>query len=135
MSVSRQSAKGVLLTNGKVLVAGGVSRDSADMYDPFTNSWSPAGFLGAPRVLHTLTALPDGRAILAGGTTGAPALRVAQLFNPETASWSQTADLLQGRVAHAATLLIDGRVLVSGGSGEGNVFLATAEIYSPATGL
>ena len=54
----------------RVLVTGGGSTQnlsSAELYDPATNGWTPAGNMAEVRYLHTATALPDGRVLLAGG--------------------------------------------------------------------
>ena len=56
--------------------------------------------------------------------------------SPATAAaWTTTGKMIEARANHTATLLSDGRVLVTGGGGTGlSGFLATAELYDPATG-
>ena len=59
----RYAHTATLLPNGKVLVAGGVNYSfssytylgSAEVYDPASDTWSPAGSLGTARYLHTAT--------------------------------------------------------------------------------
>ena len=145
-----------LLPDGSVLVVGGDSLTevdqpetgrsaaltlaSAELYDPRTGSWTPTGSMREARGGHTVTLLPDGRVLVAGGhssdTTGNSLLASAELYDPRTRSWSATAALLEARSGHAATLLLDGTVLVAGGFGGGddNSALASAELYVPGSG-
>ena len=101
----------------------------------------PVPFAGpGPRLLHTSTALADGRVLVAGGfdgvspgfcPLGTPAeaacflLRAADdawLYEPATARWREVSGgLAAPRGGHSATRLGDGRVLVAGGGRE--VFL------------
>src|SRR5262249_44832382 len=58
LNVARHSHTATLLTDGKVLVAGGVGRfvgitDSAELYDPATGSNQPTGSLNILRRNHT----------------------------------------------------------------------------------
>jgi hypothetical protein len=85
----------------------------------------------AHRAAHTLTTLPDGRHLVAGGcdvdgcTTASGS---AFLLGPDGAV--PTGDLVQARDGHTATLLADGDVLVAGGyAGEGTPPLTSAEVY------
>jgi peptidoglycan/xylan/chitin deacetylase (PgdA/CDA1 family) len=134
----------VLLSNGKVLVAGGgfpgngeCCQSDADLYDPATNVFSPTGSMGRARGAFTATRLPDGRVLAAGGwenndfTVGSP---TAELYDSTTGVWSNTGSMAVPRSEHAAALLDDGRVLVSGGENENGIFVASAELYDPATG-
>lgn len=77
-----------LLDDGRVLVAGG--RDpslgtrfaSAEVYDPATGVWSPAGSMAQARSGGTATVLADGRVLLVGGNgTGGP-LATVEIYTP-----------------------------------------------------
>src|SRR5437870_4991361 len=48
--------------------------------------------------------------------------------------WEYTGSLNTARFHHTSTLLPDGMVLVAGGQEAGGIFLASAELYDPATG-
>lgn len=83
----------------------------------------------------TITALPNGRILVAGGTrtgpTGAAYIATSALYDPSTGSWHAAAAMPHPRGNHTATLLADGRVLVAGGEDESGA-LAAAYLYDPA---
>jgi N-acetylneuraminic acid mutarotase len=69
----------VLLRDGRVLVPGGyiaheTGTSSADLYDPETGTWAPAGFMSNPRTGHVGLVLPGNRGVLVMGglVHGAP---------------------------------------------------------------
>lgn len=69
----RRSHTGTLLHDGRILVAGGWNGrgcvlDTAQVYDPCSDAWTPAGTT-APRAAHTATRLAGGGVLLAGGLT------------------------------------------------------------------
>jgi WD40 repeat protein len=124
----------VLLSNGKVLVAGGGNGSvltSAQLYDPASGTWSDTGNLNTPRAEYTGTLLPDGKVLVAGGYSGSY-LDSAELYDPASGTWTATGSLATTRASHTGTLLPNGKVLVAGGSTD--VILATAELYDPASG-
>ena len=82
-----------------------------------------------PRYGHTATLLPNGKVLIAGGSSNRPAS--AELFDPVTGTFSATGEMTMGRGFHSATLLPDGRVLIAGGSYPA---VGTAELYDPSTG-
>lgn len=49
-------------------------------------------------------------------------------------TWSETGPLATARYGYTTTRLTDGRVLVAGGQADGGGYLASAEIFNPATG-
>src|SRR5450759_2447325 len=146
MVTPRTSHTATLLPDGKVLVAGGSSSNSAggrpplasaELYDPGSGSWTATGNMVTPRSDFTATLLPDGKVLVAGGLhsgvqAAAAELAAAELYDPGSGSWTATASLVTPRTGHAATLLPDGKVLVAGGYG-GNGALATAELYDPGS--
>jgi len=112
----------VLLDSGDVVVAGGADAEGSSVadtavFDTEHGQWHRAdGALGAPRRLHTLTRLTDGKILAVGGLNGSTGLSSAELFNPGTGRWTDTGSLVTPRWGHSATLLADGSVLVTGGS-------------------
>src|SRR5881296_1472368 len=116
----------VVLADGKVLTAGGVSRPnnfgandlylkSAELYDPATGTWSPAGDMLTPRSEHQLTLLATGQVLATGGRFSGALLDGAEVFDPGTGMFSDAGTMTSPRIDHTATRLTDGRVLLAGG--------------------
>ncbi|NTV72635.1 MAG: hypothetical protein HGA66_00300, partial [Holophaga sp.] len=154
MALPRAGHTATTLKDGRVLIVGG--RDStclftcgqrtwrsAELYDPATGTFSPAGAPSQARFNHTATLLPDGRVLIAGGTTpdleGTDVSTLVEVYDPATNQFLTLGALLRPRASHTATLLGDGKVLLAGGltygSGENSMATATVEAFDPATGL
>jgi hypothetical protein len=94
MTVGRHGHTATLLLDGRVLVAGGISpktsggitykvpQATAELYDPLTGTFSPAGAMTTERYGHTATLLSDGRVLIAGGAHTGDLLSSAELFRP-----------------------------------------------------
>ncbi len=133
-----------LLKDGRVLVAGGGQGPdwldgywnvpSAELFDPVSGSFTPAGTFA--RQSHTGTLLPSGKVLLAGGDLSTTTAE-SELYDPVTGQFQPTGSLVVARESHTATLLQDGRVLMVGGvrsQALNWVSLSDAEIYDPVTG-
>jgi N-acetylneuraminic acid mutarotase len=126
-----------LLSNGKVLVAGG-SLDNGgtvrpEVYDPATNRWSLTPPMLHDRQGHSATLLANGLVLVSGGTDSSRVGGVtatAELFDSATNRWSLTGGMAVARSGHTATLLKNGKVLVVGGQFLAN--LRGVELYSPS---
>ena len=161
MTSARTLHTASLLPNGKVLVTGGFDQGvqipptarpqperSAELYDPATGSFTPAGTMGIARAIHTATLLHNGKVLIAGGGTtggfGLPffgeGIAESEVYDPAANSFTTTGAMGTPRYAHTATLLPNGKVLIAGGFSTSNVgtftetVLLTAELYDPATG-
>jgi hypothetical protein len=131
----------VRLPSGKVLVIGGFASGSITssvvIYDPATESWSPAASMLYERSDPSATVLPDGRVLVAGGdTNGNTTLATAEIYDPAANTWTATASMAEARTRQTATLLLSGKVLVIGGYDRSGslTFSQTAEMYDPAMG-
>ena len=136
MLTPRAGHSATLLSDGRVLVTGGMSGPgegdflaSAEAYDPATGTWTATGSLGTARASHTATLLSDGRVLVAGGVRSvAPdsgsLLTSAELYDPGTGTWTYARSMASGTSGRAPIALPDGRVLVGG---------APPELYDPGT--
>ena len=150
MSIPRGGHTATLLTNGKVLIAGGGDQGvggkgsaTAELYDPSTGAFTQTGSMAVARFRHTATLLKDGRVLIVGGVPLDSSIptSTAELYDPATGIFTTTTGgMTTAREEHAATLLNDGTVLITGGEspvmGSSDLQLtATAEVYNPSPGL
>ncbi|WP_437760906.1 Kelch repeat-containing protein [Sorangium sp. So ce1389] len=135
-----------LLHDGKVLVVATSYSDlNVEVYDPAADTWTLAtglphilrepfgedGYVDRPLQGRTITLLPDGRVLAAGGLEAFwedcnPGISmgcfyneehtdVTHLYDPSSGSWTAGLPMSTVRSYHSATLLLDGSVLVAGG--------------------
>lgn len=149
LETARSQHTATLLADGRVLVAGGRSRDatvalaSTELFEPKTGAWKPGPPMTAARAGHTATALLDGRVLVVGGSAPAAAedgsnrfeaLATAEVFDPKRNAWAAVGSLANARNGHTATRLSDGSVLIIGGARPVHQHLTSVERFDPATG-
>jgi N-acetylneuraminic acid mutarotase len=148
LNTARSQHTATLLTNGQVLVAGGVSAtgailQSAELYDPATGKWTVTGSMVSPRYAHAAVLLPNGEVLVAGGIIQVSSGTVtctaaAELYNPSTGKWASTGSMTKARGNHGTAPLPNGQVLAAGGfcynGSNFNEYDNSAELYSPVTG-
>jgi hypothetical protein len=145
MVAARQNQTANLLADGRVILiggqggaGGGLPLDTAEIYDPATETFTSSGPLpmSTPRYLHAATVLPSGKVLVSGGlwNTAAPSvLATAELYDPATKAFTTTGALNVARYGHTSTALPGGKVLIVGGYGLSGGALGSAELYDPAT--
>src|SRR5215472_5026320 len=85
-----------------------------------TRTFTATGSMTVPRINHTATLLPNGKVLIAGGTS------TVELYDPSTGTFTATGAMTASTFVFSATLLPDGRVLV--------IESRNAELYDPSTG-
>ncbi|MGH6936281.1 MAG: discoidin domain-containing protein, partial [Methylocella sp.] len=144
-----------LLPNGKVLIVAGSGNcppsqqgcptgppygpsngSGATLYDPVARTFTPFS-VSWDMFCNSIVLLPDGRALINGGTTqydpfhGAPK---TSIFNSSTNTFTDVQNMAQGRWYPTVTTLADGRAMTfSGLDGSGNT-TSLVEIYSVGSG-
>ncbi|NOK14577.1 Kelch repeat-containing protein, partial [Corallococcus exercitus] len=141
LQVARGDHTATLLPSGRLLIAGGYNfTTNASDINHLNNPelletpgvWSSGGPAGTSRVDHTVTPLPSGQLLVAGGRDATGALASADLYDRAEARWVGASWMLIPRTQHTATLLPSGRVFVTGGS-DGFAPIADAELYDAAS--
>ena len=152
---TRLGSRSVLLPDGKVLMTGSYSGPGvrAHVYDPVEDEFHAIADMSVHRLAHSLTVLPDGSVLVAGGgTLNATGLNsnTAELYVPDMESeqpylngeWVELDDMNAGHMDHQAVLLEHGpnagKVLIcaglDGASNPGHYFFTSAcDLYDPDT--
>ena len=136
MTVARCGHTATLLQDGRVLITGGeaptetnvFATQSAELYDPVSGTFAPAGNMTLPQVDHTAILLLTGKVLIVGFGS-------ADLYDPATNSFTPTSNPPVKRFDFATASLPDGRVLISGGETYwDDVYVGPDELFDPATG-
>ncbi|CAF3228419.1 unnamed protein product [Rotaria socialis] len=139
MNNARYDHTASVLTNGKVLVAGGsygsAPMNSTELYDPSTGVWTVTGSMNNARHLHTAPVLISGEVLVAGGSYANQAMNSTELYNPSAGVWTVTGCMNNTRFSHTASVLANGNVLVAGGEDARSEIIESVELYDPSTGL
>lgn len=124
MGMERMAHTATLLTNGKVLIAGGFAIISgwpawanAELYDPATGTFAATGSMTTSRFSHSATLRPDGKVLITGGSkrnnnsaVGCNAdnnnciLSSAELYDASTGTFTPAGEMNAARAYHTATL-------------------------------
>jgi WD40 repeat protein len=141
MHVAREQFTATLLTDGDVLVAGGLNEggfggngktySEAELYDPKTGSWTVTGSMSEPRYGQAAALLPTTGWVLATGGSGDA---TSEVYEPGLGQWVRTGSMTTPRTDLTATVLSDGNVLASGGTGSDGAAQGTAEVYEDTPG-
>ncbi|MBM3945705.1 MAG: kelch-like protein, partial [SAR202 cluster bacterium] len=135
MSINRTQHTATLLDDGRVLIVGGVTGsqngsinrlDSAEIYDPATNSWAAAAAMSATRTGHVAVKLASGKVLVMGGI----GLNTTEVYDPATNSWSAGPNMVEDRSYFKAVTLPNDDILVNAGQ-RTDTLSNTSEILKP----
>ena len=145
MNYPRASHTATLLDNGLVFIAGGQTDsegnalDSAELYDPSTDSFSLlSSVMATKRKGQTAVKLKDGKVLVMGGSNhGSGFQKSSEIFDPVEATFTASGEMIVNRGAgFSSTLLPDGNVLITGGQVKPNTpNLDSAELYDTEQAL
>ena len=160
MNSIRALHTGTTLTDGKVLLAGGIGdvlgngTASCEVFDGFTNTLTPVAPMNFPRVGHVATLLNDGRVLVVGGiptfvggsTNLAAILNAAmangEVYDPAANTWTLVSNTMSSnRFLPSISTQQNGRALVVSGINGATTFFgqtiptftATCNEYDPVT--
>jgi PKD repeat protein len=147
----RSAHSAILLDDGKVLISGGSNGigtlfpvNTAELYDPATNTFTPTGNMNYPHLAQLPGKLRDGRVVQGSSyyntshtSAGGRITDESEIYNPVTESWTPVAPMFKQRIDIGAQGLLDGTLLVAGGVTTSpnfpSIFQPTSEVFDPAT--
>ena len=144
MITARSGPVSTLLSNAKVLIAGGQDANGTDTfsmetYDPASQTFSAAGNISSSRPNFMMSGLSDGLVFIAGGSAGTDSngdmlsTTESDLYNPSTQSSVPTGSFSVGRASSPFVVLSNGKVFFVGGVSYPGNGGGAAEIYDPSS--
>ena len=138
MNSNRGLHSSTKLLSNKILISGGYNDsnmstqlDSAEIYDPDTNSFTSISNMNSARGFHRSLLLEDGKVLITGGGFDA-SLSSSEIFDPNTNLFTTSGNMNEGRSGHKMIRMDDGKVMILGG---GITEKSSVEIYDPQTGI
>jgi hypothetical protein len=147
LSAGRNRASTALLSNGKILIAGGTngttSVTNCDLFDPSGPTVTTCASLPTSVFDGVLVPLAGGNALLIGGSTGAGAGTATSnvyFYNSTGDTWTNGPTLPAARTDAHGVVLGDGRVFVIGGrdamgAAMGSTLLSASGGWTPGPNL
>jgi hypothetical protein len=137
MNNARRNMMATLLSNGKVLIAGGTTDganalSSTELYDPVTNTFAASTpSMNTGRFSGSATLLPNGKVLI----TGCPNnyCTSTELYDPVSNTFAATTPSMN--TAHGggtSTLLPNGKVLIAGGVNNA-IVISSTDLYDPVS--
>ncbi len=147
MNTARSGPAGALLSDGRVLVVGGIYNDgaadhrvldSSEIWDPATGSWTKTGRLAQARFDASAVTLADGRVLVVGGMEMIETEIGPEVYDPASGRWSAAGTLTAPQRGFVLVPLADGGALVAGGfddsaEGVGQQRLKSVERFDPVS--
>lgn len=142
-AVARPDRSYMLVGGAQGQLLAQVATDTTEIYDVLNDAFVPGPMLTAPRSMHTMTELNDGRWLITGGVNASNDPQPScEVYDPNLDLFYPVATMNVPRMGHTATLLQNGKVLVTGGLQALTVTPTqlsaihdatnTAELYDPA---
>src|SRR4029077_6312223 len=125
-----------LFPTGKVLYWPPTSGDNPTLWDPSTNTNTPATHVGVNIFCAGFSSLANGQLLLAGGQDGSNwiGLPNAYTYNPLNGTWTRLPDMNNGRWYPTSTTLPNGDVLVISGTITSTQTNVEPQVWQSATG-
>jgi hypothetical protein len=89
--------------------------NSAEVYDPANNTWSPIAAMHSVRYDLAAAAGPDGLIYAIGGYDGVGNIAGVEAYDPQTDIWTSVPPMNYAHAIRAAATGVDGRIYVFGG--------------------
>ncbi|MGH7949759.1 MAG: Kelch repeat-containing protein, partial [Candidatus Binataceae bacterium] len=143
-TVARRNHSATRLADGRVLIAGGrdvasgALLDSAELFDPATETFSATQSpMRDARERHAASRYEYGVLITGGRTASGAVLRSAEVFDPKSRTFRSLPNLmLRPRADHSASFIAvgpdRGAILLIGGDVENPTVLPSAELFDPS---
>lgn len=150
MLMPRSAHSAILLDDGTVLISGGSTgagtlypTNTAELYNPATNSFTAVGPMNYSHLAQLPGKLRDGRVVQGSSyyndthtSAGGRITSESEMYDPVARSFAPIAPMYKQRIDIGALGLLDGTLLVAGGVTTSpsfpSIFQPTSEVYDPA---